>query len=151
MIDHSLVLSPWGPVLFYFNQGFWLYLWPILIGFLTILGYQSLGRVVMMGTAKWPVVFGLASVVSMVSLFGWVMMVRGIEMIPLYGCGVGLASAMMSRIYAVTLPQISLPGCPRLKFRFIRVVWRGNSQGIQRLQEALRARATTVDSAPPKV
>ena len=32
------------------------------------------------------------------------MMVRGMHMIPFYGCGVGLASAMMSRVYAVTMP-----------------------------------------------
>ena len=108
----------------------------MMIGFVTILGYQALGRIVMMGTAKWPVVFGLASVVSMMSLFGWVMMVRGMEMIPLYGCGVGLASAMMSRVYAITMPIH-----PRLKMRITRVIWRGDTEGIEKLKQALRARA----------
>ena len=51
-----------------------------------------------------------AALVSMVSLFGWIMMVRGIQMIPFYGCGFGLACAMMSRIYAMTTPVH-----PRLK------------------------------------
>ena len=138
MIDHTLAISPTAALLFHLKQGFWLYAWPMLIGFVTILGYQSLGRITMMGTAKWLTVFGLASVVSMVSLFGWMVMVRRVEMIPFYGCGVGLASAMMSRVYAVTMPVH-----PRLKMRIIRVTWRGDAQGIAQLQQALRARAAT--------
>ena len=124
MIDHTLVISPTGAILFHLKQGFWLYAWPMLIGFVTILGYQALGRVVMMGTLKWPVVFGVGSVVSMVSLLGWVMMVRGMNMIPFYGCGVGLASAMMSRVYAITLPVVSMKWFPRLKMRILRITWR---------------------------
>jgi hypothetical protein len=135
MIDHSLTIPPMVALVFHLKQGFWLYGWPMIIGFVTILGYQALGRVVMMGVAKWPVVFALASVVSMISLFGWVTMVRFIGMIPLYGCGVGLASAMMSRIYAVTMPIH-----PKLKMPIIRVIWRGDAEGIQKLQQALRAR-----------
>lgn len=135
MIDHSLAIPPTAALVFHLKQGFWLYGWPMIIGFVTILGYQALGRVVMMGAAKWPVVFALATVVSMISLFGWVTMVRFIGMIPLYGCGVGLASAMMSRIYAVTMPLH-----PKLKMRVIRVIWRGDTEGIQKLQQALRAR-----------
>jgi hypothetical protein len=135
MIDHSLAIPPTAALVFHLKQGFWLYGWPMIIGFVTILGYQALGRVVMMGAAKWPVVFALATVVSMISLFGWVTMVRFIGMIPLYGCGVGLASAMMSRVYAVTMPVH-----PRLKMPIIRVIWRGDTEGIQKLQQALRAR-----------
>jgi len=135
MIDHSLTIPPMVALVFHLKQGFWLYGWPMIIGFVTILGYQALGRVVMMGAAKWPAVFALASVVSMISLFGWVTMVRFIGMIPLYGCGVGLASAMMSRIYAVTMPIH-----PKLKMPIIRVIWRGDAEGIQKLQQALRAR-----------
>ena len=141
MIDHSLVISPLGAILFHLKQGFWLYAWPMLIGFLTILGYQAVGRIVMMGTAKWPVVFGMASVVSMVSLFGWVTMVRGMEMIPLYGCGVGLASALMSRVYAITMPAVSIPIYTRRKVRILRVIWRGDTVRIAQLQRALRARS----------
>jgi hypothetical protein len=147
MIDHALAISPLGVLLFHLKQGFWLYAWPMMIGFLTILGYQSLGRVTMMGTAKWLTVFGLASVVSMMSLFGWMLMVRRVEMIPFYGCGVGLASAMMSRVYAVTMPVH-----PRLKIRIIRVTWRGDAKGIEQLQQGLRARAAAgVETAVAKV
>ena len=147
MIDHSLVISPTAALLFHLKQGFWLYAWPMMIGFLTIVGYQVLGRIVMLGTAKWPLVFGMASAVSMLSLFGWVTMVRGMEMIPLYGCGVGLASAIMSRIYAITMPVH-----PRLKVRFLRVIWRGDTEGIEQLQQALRARvAASVETARAKV
>jgi hypothetical protein len=147
MIDHSLVISPLGATLFHLKQGFWLYAWPMMIGFVTILGYQALARIVAMGTAKWPAVFALASVVSMVSLFGWVTMVRGIGMIPLYGCGVGLASAMMSRVYAVTLALH-----PWLKMRVIRVIWRGDAAGISELKQALQARAAEgLETARAKV
>jgi len=139
MIDHTLMISPAGAILFHLKQGFWLYAWPMLIGFVTILGYQALGRVVMMGTLKWPIVFGLGSVVSMVSLLGWVMMVRGMNMIPFYGCGVGLASAMMSRVYAITLPIH-----PHLKIRILRITWRGDAAGIELLQQALKARKETL-------
>ena len=135
MIDHSLAIPPAAALVFHLKQAFWLYAWPMIIGFLTIIGYQALGRVSMTGAVKWPVVFGLGTVVSMVSLLGWIMMSRGIHMIPFYACGVGLASAMMSRVYAITMPVH-----PRLKFRIIRVIWRGDKQGIERLQQALRAR-----------
>jgi hypothetical protein len=135
MIDHSLVISPAAALAFHLKEGFWLYAWPMLIGFMTILGYQVMGRVSMSGTAKWWVVFSIASGVSMMSLFGWTMMVRGLHMIPFYGCGAGLASAVTSRIYAVTLPVH-----PRLKIRILRVIWRGDAEGIRRLQQALRAR-----------
>jgi hypothetical protein len=133
VIDHSLVISPQAALLFHLKQGFWLYAWPILIGFLTILGYQAVGRIVMMGSVKWQVVFVAASLVSMLSLFGWLTMVRRIGMIPLYGCGVGLASAMMSRVYAITMPIH-----PALRIRTIRVIWRGDTKGIEQLQKALR-------------
>jgi hypothetical protein len=71
----------------------------------------------------------------MVSLFGWTLMVRRAPMIPFYGCGFGLASAMMSRVYAITMPVH-----PRLGIRIIRIVWRGDKEGIEKLQQALRAR-----------
>ena len=156
MIDHSLVISPLAAFLFHLKQGFWLYAWPMLIGFVTILGYQAMGRIAMLGNVKWPVVFALGSVVSMLSLFGWVLMARGMEMIPFYGCGVGLASAMMSRVYAVT--GVSHP---ILGVRVPRVIWRGDKEGIERLQQALKARAaaaqpgtdsgTTVEAARARV
>jgi hypothetical protein len=135
MIDHTLVISPEAALVFHLKQGFFLYVWPMLIGFLTIFGYQTLGRIGMMGNVKWPVVFALGCAVSMISLFGWVMMVRGIEMIPFYGCGFGLACAVMSRVYAIITPVH-----PRLKVRIVRVIWRGDKEGIQKLQQALRAR-----------
>jgi hypothetical protein len=135
MIDHSLIISPEAGIVFHLKQGLWLYAWPMIIGFVTILGYQTMGRIAMMGNTKWPVVFGLGSLVSMVSLFGWTLMVRRAPMIPFYGCGFGLASAMMSRVYAITMPVH-----PRLGIRIIRIVWRGDKEGIEKLQQALRAR-----------
>ena len=42
---------------------------------------------------------------------------------------------MMSRVYAITMPVH-----PRLKLRIIRIIWRGDKEGIEKLQQALRAR-----------
>ena len=141
MIDHSLVISPAAGIVFHLKQGFWLYAWPMIIGFVTILGYQMLARIAMMGNTKWPVIFGLGSMVSMVSLFGWTLMVRRAPMIPFYGCGFGLASAMMSRVYAITMPVH-----PVLKMPMLRVIWRGDTDGIAKLKEALRARAAATQA-----
>ncbi len=45
MIDHSLANSPEAALVFHLKQGFFLYVWPMLMRFVTILGYQSLGRI----------------------------------------------------------------------------------------------------------
>lgn len=136
MIDHTLVISPTAALVFHLKQGFFLYAWPMLIGFVTVVGYQTLNKIGMVGTVKWPVLFLLASVVSMISLFGWVMMSRGMERIPLYGTGFGLGTAMMSRAYAITFPLH-----PRLNVRLPRITWRGDKEGIENLHKALRAKA----------
>jgi hypothetical protein len=141
MIDHSLVISPEAGIVFHLKQGFWLYAWPMIIGFVTILGYQTLGRIAAMGNTKWPVIFGLGSMVSMVSLFGWTLMARRIPMIPFYACGFGLASAMMSRVYAITMPVHR-----RLKMPIPRVIWRGDADGIAKLKAALQARAAATQA-----
>ena len=135
MIDHAIWISPEAALVFHLKQGFFLYAWPMLMGFVTVVGYQTLNKIGMAGSVKWPILFLLASLVSMVSLFGWVMMSRGMERIPLYGIGFGFGTAMMSRIYAVTLPVHS-----RLKIRFLRVTWRGDTEAIENLKQALRAR-----------
>ena len=44
MIDHSLVISPTAALVFHLKQGFFLYAWPMIVGFVTIIGYQVLGR-----------------------------------------------------------------------------------------------------------
>ncbi len=82
----------------------------------------------------------------MVSLFGWMLMVRRAPMIPFYGCGFGLASAMMSRVYAITMPVHR-----RLKIPIPRVIWRGDTEAIETLKKALRARAAAQTGADAKV
>jgi len=144
MIDHALVIAPAAALVFHLKQAFWLCAWPMMIGFVTIIGYQALSRIAMTGTTKWPVVLGVGSLVSMGSLFGWMMMVRSASMIPFYGFGFGLASAMMSRVYAITLPVVSMKGFPRLKVRILRITWRGDAAGIELLQQALKARKETL-------
>ena len=135
MIDHALVVPPAAALMFHLKQSFFHYLWPMLMGFVTVVGYQTLNRIATAGAVKWPVLFVLASIVSMISLFGWVMMSRGLDRIPLYGMGFGFGTAMMSRVYAVTLPRHR-----RLKVKLLRVTWRGDKAGIEKLHEAFKTR-----------
>jgi hypothetical protein len=141
MIDHTLAIPAEGTLFFYIKQVFWLYVWPVLVGFVAITAYQVMGKLNMMGTAKWPVTFTVASLASMLSLFGWMTMVRMPGTIPLYGIGVGLANVMMSRIYAVLAPRH-----PRLRIPTLKVVWQWDKQGIQELRKMFMARAAAQQS-----
>lgn len=135
MIDHSLVISPTAALIFHLKQGFFLYAWPPLVGFMAIFGYQIAGRVSAMGKAHWMAVFLLGAVAASLSLLGWMMMIRRLEMIPLYGAGVGAANAVLSRVYALTMPKH-----PLLKIPYLRVIWRGDKAGIENLQKTLQAK-----------
>ena len=120
-------------LMFQLQQFFWLDLWPMLVGFATIFCYQINTRIAVSGARSKTLVFVMSSTASMVTLFGWVTIVRSTQMIPLYGCGVGLASVLVAQIYAVTLPRHR-----RLNIPVPKVVWRGDHAGVRRFQESLR-------------
>ena len=131
MIDGSIRAALWPVVWFYTRQILWLYVWPVVVGFLTIAGYQMCGRVAMRGKSRWALFF-LASGTAALSLFGWATIVRSVRMIPLYGLGVGLAYVIMSRVYAVTLKPHGW-----FKVRLPHVVWRGNVEAVERIRQRL--------------
>jgi hypothetical protein len=132
MIDSSLHPSLLPLVWFHARQLFWMDLWPVMVGFLTIFCYQIYTRIGGMGGRSKPLVFLLSSAASALSLFGWATMVRSMRMIPLYACGVGLANLLASQIYAVTLPRH-----PRWRVRIPRVVWRSDAEAVKRFRERL--------------
>ena len=135
MIDSSLHAPLWPLILFNAKQVFWFDLWPIVGGFMTIFCYQIYMRIGLMGARNKMLVFALSSFASMLALFGWTTIVRTTRMIPLYACGVGLASVLSSQIYAVTLPRRT-----RLHIPWPKVIWRGDHAAIRKIQEAMAAR-----------
>ena len=136
MIDSSLAPHLFfAVVLFHLKQFGWMYLWPVLVGFVAISVYQIYARVAAGGRAHPTVIFALSAIAAMLSLFGWVTMMRTLQMIPLYGCGVGLANLMMSRVYAATMVKHRW-----LRIRLPRVIWRGDREGVARFQEQFRAK-----------
>jgi hypothetical protein len=56
-------------------------------------------------------------------------------MIPLYGCGVGLASVVVSQIYAITLPRRT-----RLQIPFPKVIWRSDEAAILQIHQTMARR-----------
>jgi hypothetical protein len=135
MIDSGLNVPLLPLILFHAKQIFWLYMWPVAVGFLTIFCYQIYMRIGLTGARNKVLVFSLSSSASMIALFGWMTIVRTMRMIPLYALGVGLASVVASQIYAVTLPRHT-----RLCIPFPKVIWRGDEEAIRRIQEAMAAR-----------
>jgi hypothetical protein len=80
---------------------------------------------------KMHTAFLCAGTAAMINLWGWSHMIRTPAMIPFYGCGVGLAAAMMSRMFAIVQQQRT-----RWKVKVPRVIWKGNLAEI----EAIKAR-----------
>ncbi|MBV8846250.1 MAG: hypothetical protein JO307_25875 [Bryobacterales bacterium] len=142
MIDPTLNV-PWLPVfLFDLKRIFFLDIWPLAVGFVTIFCYQIYGRIGSMGSRNKLLVFLVSSTASMTTLFGWATIIRSAQMIPLYGCGVGFASVLTSQIYGVTLP----------KHRFLRiplpkVIWRSDHAAILQFQRSM-AEALAAKSSP---
>ena len=134
MIDSTLGAPSVPIVLFHIKQIFWLNVWPMMVGFVTIFCYQIYSRIAVSGARSKLLVFLLSSIASMFAVFGWATIVRSTQMIPLYGCGVGLASVLMSQIYAVSLPRHRW-----LRVPFPKVIWRSDQAAIRRLQESMTA------------
>jgi hypothetical protein len=136
MIDPSLHL-PWTVVVaFHLKRIFFLDIWPVVIGFVTIFCYQIYGRIGVMGGRSKLVIFSLSSIASMTALFGWATIIRSVQTIPLYGCGVGLASVLVSQIYAVSIARHRV-----LRVPYPKVIWRSDEAGIRNFQKELAALA----------
>jgi hypothetical protein len=135
MIDKTLI-PPDGMFLFQAKQTFWLYFFPLLMGFTSVACIQVYSRIGMMRNIKMRTAFLCASTAAMINLWGWAHMARTPTMIPFYGCGVGLAAAVMSQIFAIIKKQRT-----PWKWQVPHVVWKGNVAEIEALKERMRAAA----------
>ncbi|HEY7338198.1 MAG TPA: hypothetical protein VH639_25140 [Bryobacteraceae bacterium] len=145
MIDSGLSMPLMPVILFHLKQIFWFDVWPAIVGFTTIFCYQIYMRIGLSGARNKWLIFTLASLASMLALFGWTTMVRTTQMIPLYGCGVGLASLLASQIYAVTLPRHT-----RFRIPFPKAIWRSDERAIRRLHKAMGPQPVPRRTATPR-
>lgn len=134
MIDNSLIVPPDAAFWFYAKQAFWTYMFPAWMGFFSVLCIQVYTRIGIAGNVKMHSAFIWAAISAMANLWGWAHLVRTPSMIPFYGCGVGVAAAMMSRIFAIIKDPRT-----RWKVPVPRVIWKGNTAEIQALMERMRA------------
>jgi len=131
MVDKTLLISPNGVFLFHLKQLFWAYVFPVFMGLFSVVSVQVYSRVGSVRDIKMHTAFLCASTAAMINLWGWSHMIRTPAMIPFYGCGVGLAAAMMSRMFAIVQQQRT-----RWNVKVPRVIWKGNRAEI----EAMKAR-----------
>ena len=116
---------------FHVREFFWLYLVPFLAGFVVISLYMIHMRIFQTTLAKGSnprAVLFTGALSTMANLFGWRVMLRSWQLIPFYALGVGLAYAVMSRVYAVRLRAVPLKRVGWLKVPHI--IWRGNFEGV---------------------
>jgi hypothetical protein len=131
VVDKTLLLNPEGVIWFQTKQIFWMYVFPMIMGFLGVLCIQIYQRVGQVQNVTSKIAFLCAGCSAMLNLWGWAHMVRTPAMIPFYGCGVGLMAAMMAKVHAIVIQQywgLKLP----------RVIWKGDSIGIAELQVRVR-------------
>jgi hypothetical protein len=136
MVDKTLLIPPEGALVFHAQQAFWGYVFPILMGFISVVCIQIYSRIGTLRNIKMHTAFLCAAISAMVNLWGWAHMARTPAMIPFYGCGVGVAAAVMSRIFAIIKDQRT-----RWKVPVPRVIWKGNAAEIQALMERMKMAA----------
>lgn len=76
MIDSALSIAVMPVALFHLKQFFWFNVWPVIVGFTTIVCYQIYMRIGLAGVRSKILVFALSSAASMMALFGWTTIVR---------------------------------------------------------------------------
>jgi hypothetical protein len=121
MIDKTLLLPPDAALWFHAKEYFWLYLYPLIMGFVSVLCMQVYMRVGQLGGVKARTAFLIAAGSAMVNLWGWAHMARTPAMIPFYGCGVGLMAALMTRVHALVMVR-------RWGLRMPKVIWNGTTE-----------------------
>lgn len=94
---------PWQVLaLFYLKKALFLFVVPILIGFLVSVLYPLAQRAAAQHRGFVRVML-IAALGPTCMLFGWTMVVRTIWTAPMYGLGYGLGVALMSRVHSIKL------------------------------------------------
>ncbi|HEY4364531.1 MAG TPA: hypothetical protein VGN17_26435 [Bryobacteraceae bacterium] len=131
MIAAGVAIPAWMMVWFHAREIFWLYLFPVTAGYIVVSMYMLHMRILQTTLARGGKphgVFITGCLSTMANLFGWRMMLRTWQLIPLYALGVGLAYAVMSRVYAVRLRRIGWLRLPR-------IIWRGDVEGVAAIRQ----------------
>jgi hypothetical protein len=131
MIAPGVHIPVWLMVWFHLREIFWLYLFPVAAGFIVVSFYVLHMRIMQTTMARGSKphgVFLTGSISTMANLFGWRIMMRTWQLVPLYALGVGLAYAVMSRVYAVKIRKIGWLRLPR-------VIWRGDAAGVAQVRQ----------------
>lgn len=130
MISPAVAVPVWMMAWFQLREIFWLYLFPVVAGYIVVSMYMLHMRILQTTLARGSKPLGVfltGSLSTMANLFGWRMMLRTWQLIPLYALGVGLAYAVMSRVYAVRLRRVGW-------LRFPRIIWRGDVTGVAQIR-----------------
>jgi hypothetical protein len=131
MIAAGVAIPFWMMAWFHAREIFWLYVVPVAAGFIVVTLYMLHMRILQTTLARGTkphAVFVTGCVSTMANLFGWRVMLRTWQLIPLYALGVGLAYAVMSRVYAVRLRRMGW-------FRVPRIIWRGDQVGVAQIRQ----------------
>jgi len=130
VISPAVAVPVWMMAWFQLREIFWLYLFPVVAGYIVVSMYMLHMRILQTTLARGSKPLGVfltGSLSTMANLFGWRMMLRTWQLIPLYALGVGLAYAVMSRVYAVRLRRVGW-------LRFPRIIWRGDVTGVAQIR-----------------
>jgi hypothetical protein len=94
--------SPWSVALFELKRIFFLFLTPILVGFLVSVLYP-LGQRMALQHRSFITVALVAALGPSAMLFGWSLVTRTLWTAPMYGLGYGFGVACLSRVHKLSL------------------------------------------------
>jgi len=102
MIDTTLDMSHAAVWVFFARKIFFMYVTPLILGFLVAVLYPIGSRFAAQHRPFWQIV-SAAGVAPAVMLTGWAFVARAVITAPLYGLGYGLGVAMLSRVHTLTI------------------------------------------------
>lgn len=98
----AVPLSPWTVAAFELKKAFFLFLIPILVGFLVAVLYPMGQRMALHHRPFWMVVL-VAAMGPAAMLLGWSLVIRTLWTAPMYGLGYGFGVACLSRVHKLRL------------------------------------------------
>lgn len=102
MIDATLAMSHTAVWVFFARKIFFMYVTPMILGFLVAVLYPIGSRFAAQHRPFWQIVTA-AGVAPAVMLTGWAFVARAVITAPLYGLGYGLGVALLSRVHTLTI------------------------------------------------
>lgn len=105
----AIPISPWAVAAFELKRVFFLFVTPVLLGFLVSVLFPLGQRLAAQHKPFWTVML-FAAVGPAAMLFGWSLVIRTLWTAPMYGAGYGLGVACLSRVHKLRIwpPRIVL-------------------------------------------